>query len=245
MSLRILSFNIHKGFGPGNLVYGLPLIKEFLKEVDADVVFLQEVVGEHSGKKLDLPDFESNNQVDYLALDLYPYSIYGANKHHRHGHHGNAILSKLPIEMVNNHDISQNRFESRGLLHATLEHHKKEVHLFNTHLNLLERDRAKQIAWIRNHLEQELHEHHPLVLAGDFNDWRRKVVDFVHQESNLKEVFAEVHQKHPHSFPSFLPGLSLDRIFYNNLYLEEAQQFSGKRFAKMSDHLPLFALFTV
>lgn len=245
MTLKILSFNIHKGFGPGGFPYSLPLIKSFIQQVDADVVFLQEAVGEHTGKKLVIPDFESNNQVDYLALDLYPYSIYGANKHHKLGHHGNALLSKFPIELIQNHDISQNRFESRGLLHARLSHHHKEVHLFNTHLNLLERDRSKQINWIRSHLETELHEHHPVILAGDFNDWRRKVVDFVHQESALKEVFAEVHQKHPNSFPSFLPGLSLDRIFYNNLTLTKAKKFSGKDFRKMSDHLPLLAQFKV
>lgn len=245
MSLKILSFNIHKGLGPGGFNYSLPLIKDFIKKVDADVVFLQEAVGEHSGKKLVIPDFKSNNQVDYLAMDLYPYSIYGANKYHRLGHHGNALLSKFPIELIQNHDISQNRFESRGLLHAKLEHHHKEVHLFNTHLNLLERDRTKQINWIRSHLEHELHEHHPVILAGDFNDWRRKVVDFVHQESSLKEVFAEAYQKHPNSFPSFLPGLSLDRIFYNNLTLTDAQKFSGSEFRKLSDHLPLLAIFKV
>lgn len=244
-SIKILSFNIHKGFGPGGFKYTLPIIKKFLKESDADIVFLQEAVGEHSGKKLIIPEFETNNQVDFLALGLYPYSIYGANKHHKLGHHGNAILSKFPLELVENHDISQNRFESRGLLHVKVELLNREIHLFNTHLNLLERDRAKQISWIRSHLELELHEHHPVILAGDFNDWRRKIVDFVHQESSLKEVFAEAHQKHPNSFPSFLPGLSLDRIFYNNLLLEEAQKFSGKEFRQMSDHLPLLAQFKV
>lgn len=245
MTLKIISYNIHKGFGPGGFNYSLPLIKEFLKKENADVVFLQEVVGDHSGKKLNLPDFESNCQIDYLAEDLYPFSIYGANKHHRLGHHGNAILSHYPLKIVENHNISQNRFESRGLLHVMLEHDHKEVHLFNTHLNLLERDRSKQISWIRDHLQRELEDHHPVILAGDFNDWRKKVADFVHQESSLKEVFDEVHQKYPHSFPSFLPGLSLDRIFYNNLTLQEAVQFSGMKFRLMSDHLPLLAHFRV
>lgn len=245
MTLKIISYNIHKGFGPGNIRFTLPEIKDFLKKENADVVFLQEAVGEHTGKKLIIPNFDSNNQVEFLAEGLYPYTIYGGNKHHKHGHHGNAILSRFPLEIIENHDISQNRFESRGLLHAVLEHHKKEVHLFNTHLNLLEKDRQKQILWIQQHLDKELQEHHSVILAGDFNDWRRRIIDFLHQETALKEIFGEEKLNCPHSFPSFLPRLSLDRIFYNNLKLQEAVQFSGKKFKKLSDHLPLLAQFKV
>lgn len=245
MSLKIISYNIHKGFGPGNLRFSLPEIRAFLREEDADVVFLQEAVGEHSGKKLVIPDFPSNNQVDFLAEDLYTYTIYGGNKHHKHGHHGNAILSRFPLQEIMNHNISQNRFEARGLLHVVLEHHQKEVHLFNTHLNLLERDRQKQILWIQQHLDKELSEHHPIILAGDFNDWRRRIIDFLHQETTLKEVFGTEKLDSPHSFPSFLPRLSLDRIFYKNLELHEAVQFSGKKFRKLSDHLPILAHFKV
>lgn len=245
MTLKIISYNIHKGFGPGNIRFSLPEIKDFLSREQADVVFLQEAVGEHTGKKLVIPNFPSNDQVQYLAQDLYPYAIYGGNKRHKLGHHGNAILSRFPIEEVNNHNISQNRFESRGLLHAVLEHHKKEIHLFNTHLNLLERDRRKQIQWIQQHLDKELHEEHPIILAGDFNDWRRKIIDFLHQETTLKEVFGGDKINTPHSFPSFLPRLSLDRIFYKNLKLHEAVQFSGPQFKNLSDHLPLLAHFKV
>ncbi|MCF8059555.1 MAG: endonuclease/exonuclease/phosphatase family protein [Bacteriovoracaceae bacterium] len=245
MSLKIISYNIHKGFAPGNRKHSLETIKEFLIDVDADIVFLQEIVGEHLGKKFVIPNFESNNQVDFLAQGQYPYAIYGANKEHKLGNHGNAILSKHPLNKIKNHDISQHRLESRGLLHVTCEIKGSEIHLFNTHLNLLETHRQKQVKWIHKHIKKELLEHHPIILAGDFNDWRRKIVNFIHQESSLQEAFGKLHDQYPNSFPSFLPRLSLDRIFYQNLLLKDAIQFSGKRFNNMSDHLPLMACFTI
>ncbi len=242
MSLKVISFNIHKGFGPTGLRFTLAQIKEFLHRQEADVVFLQEAVGEHSGKKIVIPDYESNNQVEYLAQDLYPYYLYGANKIHKNGHHGNAILSKYPLELIQNHNISQNRFESRGLLHATLDWKSGPIHLFNTHLNLLERDRQKQLHWITEHLKQEIEEHHCIIMAGDFNDWRKKAIGHMESSLPLKEVFTQT-QNYPTSFPSFLPGLSLDRIFYMNLQLIEAIKLNEKKHRSLSDHLPLLAHF--
>ncbi len=244
MSLKIISYNIHKGFGPGGFRFTLSQIKDFLHQLNADVVFLQEAVGEHTGKKIIIPDFESNNQVDYLADDLYPHTIYGANKYHKWGHHGNAILSKYPLALVQNHNISQNRFESRGLLHVTLDWDKSQepMHLFNTHLNLLERDRQKQLTWISDHLKREIEEHHSIILAGDFNDWRKKAVAHIEQSFNLTEVFTHS-DLYPNSFPSFLPGLSLDRIFYMNLDLIEATNLTHRELKNLSDHLPLLAHF--
>ncbi len=245
MSLKIISYNIHKGLSPSNLNFSLEKIKCFLEEEAADIVFLQEAVGEHSGKKHIIPNFESNNQVEYLAEGLYPFAIYGANKNHKLGSHGNAILSKLPLKIVENHDISQHRFESRGLLHVTCQLPNSELHLLNTHLNLLEVHRQKQIKWIHNYLDKELLENHSIILAGDFNDWRKKIIHFIHQEGALKEAFGHPHESSPNSFPSFLPTLSLDRIFYKNLKLKESHQYSGKKFTNMSDHLPLLAQFTL
>ncbi|MBC99504.1 MAG: hypothetical protein CME63_17300 [Halobacteriovoraceae bacterium] len=247
-SLKILSYNIHKGFSASGIRFTLKEIKHFLHQMDPDVIFLQEAVGKHTGKKIVIPDFQTNNQVDFLAKELYPYKIYGANKKHKNGHHGNAILSKYPIELIENHNISQNRFESRGLLHVTLKwppHHEaihEPIHLFNTHLNLLERDRQKQLHWIAEHIQRELHQNHAVILAGDFNDWRKKAVGHIEENILLKEVFTQT-QRYPNSFPSFLPGLSLDRIFYKNLKLIEAAQINDKKYRNLSDHLPLLAHF--
>lgn len=244
MSLKIISYNIHKGFGPSGFTFTLPKIKDFLSSQNADIVFLQEAVGEHTGNKITIPDFRSNNQVEFLAQDLYPYHIYGANKIHRWGSHGNAILSKYPITLIENHDISQNRFESRGLLHAQLEFPDLAgpIHLFNTHLNLLERDRQKQLRWISTHLQAEIREHHSIILAGDFNDWRKKAISHLEEFIPLQEVFASA-KDFPKSFPSFLPRLSLDRIFYMNLELIEAMKLDMNDLKSLSDHLPLFATF--
>lgn len=246
MSLKIISYNIHKGFGPSGFSFTLPQIKQFLKVQNADIVFLQEAVGEHTGKKIIIPHFKSNNQVEYLAQDLYPYHVYGANKIHEWGNHGNAILSKYPLSLVNNYDISQNRFEARGLLHAQLkrEHQRRPLHLFNTHLNLFEHDRQKQLHQISSYLKEEIQKHNSIILAGDFNDWRKKAISHFEDFVVLQEAFTS-QMSYPNSFPSFFPKLSLDRIFYINLELVEAMKLGQKDLKSLSDHLPLSAIFSV
>ena len=78
---KFLTFNIHKGYGPFNLFFNIKDIKAYLKKENADVVFLQEAVGEKKGF----------DQIDFLSKNLYPYFLYGGNNFHKKGHHGNAI----------------------------------------------------------------------------------------------------------------------------------------------------------
>ena len=47
-SIKVLTYNIHKGFSASNLRFILHEIKSSLRHIDADVVFLQEVHGERN-----------------------------------------------------------------------------------------------------------------------------------------------------------------------------------------------------
>lgn len=246
-SLKVLSFNIHKGFGPGNWRFTLKEIKDFIAKEKAHIVFLQEAVGLHTGDKVVNPHHINNNQVEYLAEGLYPFHIYGGNKFHAIGHHGNAILSQIPLKLVKNHNISQNAWERRGFLHCISQcpfAAEIPLHLLNTHLNLLERDRKKQIQWIKNYLVHEIPAGEPLILAGDFNDWQRKALRYLLRKTPVKEAFYEnFNGATPNSFPSFLPRLSLDRIFYNNFVVENAVIYRDKSVRYLSDHVPLSVVF--
>src|SRR5690349_17254196 len=95
--LRVLSYNIHKGFGPGNIKFILKKIKEALRSIHPDLVFLQEVLGHHEIHQKNIKGWPEQSQFEFLAHELWPHFAYGRNAVYTNGHHGNAILSKHPI----------------------------------------------------------------------------------------------------------------------------------------------------
>ena len=68
----------------------------------------------------------------------------------------------------------------------------------------------------------------PLILAGDFNDWRQKSALSLGNALNLKEVFVDSNGKRPKTFPARLPVLSLDRVYTRNLEVLDSQIHNGK-----------------
>lgn len=238
MRLKILSYNIHKGFTTLNRDFVLGRIRTALRETDADVLFLQEVLGEHSGLVKHLPDHETQIQFEYLADSVWTHFAYGKNAVYTEGHHGNAILSKYPILEWSNQTISNDKRELRGLLKARIHINKgKDIILANTHLDLTQRGRNTQTNVLIKDLVGETR---PWVLVGDFNDWNRRVSPKIETELNAVEAFKFLHGKYPPTFPSFLPMLSLDRVFLHRMKPILAQALTDVTWKRLSDHLPLY-----
>lgn len=240
MKLKILSYNIHKGFTIGNRDFILESIRLALRETDADVLFLQEVLGDHQDKKCKIPDWKTAIQFEYIADQIWPHFAYGKNAVYPEGHHGNAILSKFPIIEWQNHSMSTNRFEQRGLLKTKvmIPELEKEILFANTHLDLTQKGRDIQTDMLIKHMEVE--NEIPWVLVGDFNDWNKKVSPRIERKLGAKEVFRNLHGKYPPTFPSFLPVLSLDRIFVHKLTPIRAIALKDAHWKNLSDHLPLY-----
>lgn len=240
MKLKILSYNIHKGFTIGNRDFILEQIRIALRETNADILFLQEVLGDHQDKKCKIPDWKTAIQFEYIADMVWPHFAYGKNAVYPEGHHGNAILSKFPIIEWQNHAISTNRFEHRGLLKTKvmIPEIERELLLCNTHLDLTQSGRDLQTEMLIKHMktEQEL----PWILVGDFNDWNKKISSRIEEALGAREVFKELHGKYPATFPSFLPVLSLDRIFVHRLIPVKAIALKQAHWRNLSDHLPLY-----
>ena len=131
---------MHKGFCFYTRQYVLEQLREAIRRVDADIVFLQEVMGVHPVK---MEESELDSQFEYLADQIWSHHVYGKNAVYSDGHHGNAILSKYPFSSFENINISTNPLEKRGLLHAAVEipEISSQVHLICLHLDLLERGR--------------------------------------------------------------------------------------------------------
>lgn len=242
-SLKILSYNIHKGFSLGNRRFVLERMREVLEIIDADFVFLQEVLGEHSLHAEKVPDWPEEPQFEYLADRLWPHYAYGKNAVYSSGHHGNAILSKHGFHRWENIDVSTNRLERRGLLHAVtrVPGCREELHLICIHLDLRESGRRQQVQDLFTRIGEHVPQEAPLVIAGDFNDWRHRCGKMIDETLGLEEAHRKIHGNYARSFPSQFPLLRLDRIYYRGLDARAADALTGRPWSELSDHTPLFA----
>ena len=186
-------------------------------------------------------------QFEYLADSLWPHFAYGKNSVYESGHHGNAILSKYPFTFWENIDISTNKLEKRGLLHGIVEipHKRKPLHVICVHLGLLETERKIQVRKMCARIAQHVPEDEPLIVSGDFNDWRLRVSEPLKKTVSVKEVFEDLYGSHARTFPSWLPALRLDRIYCRGFRIVEANCFTGKPWSKLSDHAALYADLTM
>ena len=168
----VLSLNIHKGLSPLNRRVIVHDLRDRLHAASPDIVFLQEVQDAHDRHLARRADWPALAQSSYLAGNLWPEIHYGRNAVYDHGHHGNLILSRFQVKAVRNDDISEHRYERRGLLHAIVEAGGVHVHCFCVHLGLFERGRRRQIDAIIAAIAERAPADEPVIVAGDFNDWR-------------------------------------------------------------------------
>jgi endonuclease/exonuclease/phosphatase family metal-dependent hydrolase len=233
----VLTVNIHKGFTALNRRFILPELREAARSVGADMVFLQEIHGTHERHPLRYSDWPNMPQYEFLADSIWPQYAYGRNAVYPDGDHGNVLLSKFQIVRYDNIDISQSGHENRGLLHCVmrLPGQDKELHAICVHLGLQEKHRQQQLLLIAKRVA-EIPADAPLIVAGDFNDWRQRA-DLSH--CGLREVFTETHGKPPRTFPARLPLLRLDRIYVRNVKVHSPQVLNSRPWSHLSDHAPL------
>ena len=242
MKLRILSYNIHKGFSVGNQKFVLGKIRDALRSVQVDIVFLQEVLGAHDEHARMVDDWPLESQFEFLADQMWPHYAYGKNAIYEAGHHGNAILSRFPILEHSNCDISTNSLERRGILHAGIHipELNKKVHCLNVHLNILTRSRTKQLEKLKDRVTGFVPSDEAYILAGDFNDWSSKASRIMEDSMGAQEVFRSIGGKHAATYPSRLPLLKLDRIYVRGFVTENARVLKGAPWQDLSDHAPIY-----
>ena len=241
--LTVMTVNIHKGFTALNRRFILPELRDAVRKVGADVVFLQEVLGSHQRHQRRFNHFPPGPHYEFLADSIWPQYAYGKNVAYPHGDHGNAVMSKYPILYHRNHDASVVGPKKRGLLHCVLHITARslDVHVICVHLGLAESHRARQLDLICQVVRDEVPADAPLVVAGDFNDWRRRAHDILEQGAGLREVFVQAYGEAARTFPARWPLLSLDRIYVRNATAHLPVVLPRKPWSHLSDHAPLAA----
>jgi endonuclease/exonuclease/phosphatase family metal-dependent hydrolase len=241
--LNIASYNMHKGLSFFNRRMVVHDVRDRLSAMNADIVFLQEVQGHHAEHAERFHDWPAKPQHEYLAHGLWGDVAYGKNSVYEHGHHGNAILSRYPILRSDNLDISAHIFESRGMLHSELDVPGlgQPLHAICLHLALNESGRKQQLRTVCERIHALVPDDAPLIIAGDFNDWRQRATQYLTHDLKLHEVFETAHGRPALSFPAAMPMFALDRIYVRGFSVASAKVLHGQHWRRLSDHAALMA----
>ncbi|HEX4355013.1 MAG TPA: endonuclease/exonuclease/phosphatase family protein [Polyangiales bacterium] len=232
-NIRVLTYNIRKGKGAtGRDKVPMSALGDAMRSHPVDLVLCQEVF--HCART-------GTSQSGHLAEALGFDSYYGANKFREVGHHGNTTLTRLRVQQFKNHDISTNTVERRGALYVRVQVGKIPLHVFNVHLGLNQWQRATQVRQVAEIMDELKVKDEPVLLAGDFNDWHRKLDRVIVDELGFHNAFAGRNPNAVKTWHAKRPLFSLDRIYVRNLRPKRAERLSGEPWSLLSDHLPLWA----
>ena len=223
----VASYNIHKCVGRDRR-FNPWRTMNVIKEIDADVIALQEV-DQRFGERLGLLDLHVLERE--CGLTAVPLRA----TRNGHGWHGNLVLFRDGV-VDRVEQLVLPGAEPRGGLVVDLTLRAGPVRIIAVHLGLLHRSRTRQVRSIL--AASEPPDGRPVVVMGDFNEWR------LGRHSSLQEL-------HPDfgpldgavaSFPTRFPVWSLDRIIANPHSLVSLIEVHDSPLAQIaSDHLPIKA----
>ncbi|MCB1173710.1 MAG: endonuclease/exonuclease/phosphatase family protein [Leptospiraceae bacterium] len=234
MSLRIVTYNIHKGIGNDGK-FNLDRTIRLLHESDADVICLQEV--DH-----DVPRSGHQNLAAVIAGELQMEFRLEVNVRLKHGAYGNATLTRLQIQDSKNLDLTWRIKKKRGsLVTRLLDAEKREFLVYNIHLGLAAFERSWQLhRLLTSDFHREYHDN-AILIAGDTNDSRHRLNQMV-EVGGFKDTCQTRLQRSNFSFPAYAPVIRIDKIYYNKYWkLLKHHVMQGSLARITSDHRPVWA----
>jgi len=232
--LRVATYNVHKCRGLDGLVRP-GRVAQVLREIDADIVALQEVISD-----------PQSDHARMVADELGFHFHLGENRKHGSHPYGNLLLSRFPMHSACNYDISTRGRESRGCLRADIQLGESVLHVFNVHMGtafLERRIQARRLLEAGILMSRELTG--PRLLLGDFNEWTRGLASRL-LSSHFTSADIRAHLGSRRTYPGVLPLLHLDHIYFDpHLRLERLTLHRSRTALMASDHLPLVAEFRV
>lgn len=237
-TFRVVTYNVHKCQGLDRRVRPAR-IAAVLRETDADVIAMQEVVSVESDARREL------HQARFIAEELGYHYCVGENRRHQGGAYGNVILTRLPIEEHCNYDITWRWQEPRGCLRADVRLGEgTTVHVFNAHLGTAFVERRHQgRKLVSDAVLRRSDLSGPRVVVGDFNEWTHGLASRLLSEE-LVSPDVRRHLRRRRTYPGPLPFLHLDHVYHDPaLELERLTLHRSLTALVASDHLPLVADF--
>ena len=234
VDVRIATYNIHRCRGMDRRVVPSRIV-EVLRDIDADVIALQEVIGAGPA---------GAGQAEEIGAGLGMGWVMNCVRTLRQHQYGNVILSRYPIVDHSQYDLSWRTCEPRHCQRADLQLEGRVLHVYNVHLGTAVLERRYQAG----RLASFVHDRRvtgPKVLLGDFNEWMKGLAT-----KTLSALFESVdishHLKRRRTYPGIFPVVHLDHIYYEGAVEVASVEMPRTRKALMaSDHLPLVADFRI
>lgn len=235
VDLRIATYNIHRCRGMDRRT--MPSrIAEVIREMNADIVALQEVVG--AGPS-------GAGQAEEIGAALGMGWVMHSVRQLRNHHFGNVVLSRYPVCHHGHYDLTWRACEERACQRVDIDITDGGVlHLYNVHLGTAVMERRYQAG----RLAAFVHDHRikgPKIILGDFNEWMKGLAT-----KTLSALFNSIdisqHLQRKRTYPGIFPLLHLDHIYYEGDVTVRSMELVRTRRALMaSDHLPLVADFRI
>jgi endonuclease/exonuclease/phosphatase family metal-dependent hydrolase len=231
VDVRIATYNIHRCRGMDRRT-SPPRIIQVLREIDADIVALQEVIGAGPA---------GAGQAEEIGAALGMGWVMTAVRQLRRHLFGNVVLSRFPIVHHGQYDLSWRTCEPRACQRADLDlGDGRLLHVYNVHLGTAVLERRYQTPRLASYV----HDHRvkgPKIILGDFNEWMRGLAT-----RTLSSLFDSIdlrsHLRRRRTYPGLFPVVHLDHIYYEGNVVVRGVQLPRNRQALMaSDHLPLVA----
>ena len=222
MRMTFATYNIHRCTGWDGR-YDPERIAGVLKELDADVIALQEVNSpDHSGLEL----------LNWFSEQTKLRAIAGPTLLHHTGHYGNAVLTRCAEQKIRRVDISPPGREPRDAIDLDLECDHWHLQVIATHLGLKPAERRLQVQELLKRFGTK-----HCILMGDLNEW------FLWGRPLrwIQQIFGDTPALP--TFPAMCPVFALDRIWIRppgTLVSMDVHRTSLAR--RASDHLPLKAV---
>jgi endonuclease/exonuclease/phosphatase family metal-dependent hydrolase len=235
IDVRIATYNIHRARGMDRRT--MPArIATVIREMNADVVALQEVIGAGPA---------GAGQAEEIGAAVGMGWVMHSVRHLRNHQFGNVVLSRFPIVHHGHYDLSWRTCEERACQRADLDiGEDRLLHIYNVHLGTAVLERRYQAA----RLAGFVHDHRirgPKVILGDFNEWMKGLATKT-LSSLFKSIDIAEHLKRRRTYPGIFPLLHLDHIYYEGDVTVRSMELVRTRTALMaSDHLPLVAEFRI
>jgi endonuclease/exonuclease/phosphatase family metal-dependent hydrolase len=225
-TLRIASYNIHACRGWDGR-QDVDRVAAVLREIEADVIGLQEVESRHGRSTID--------QAEALGEALGMACIEGPLLHGARGWYGNALLSRRPVRAVRRVLFEDYGREARGAIIADLAGvDGVGWRVLTTHLDLHVGRRRRQFETLLDEILPATTV--PTVVIGDFNEWWPFSRGLGTLRRHAVLPFA------PATFPTRCPVLALDRIALSGCRLRGRVRRHITPLSRVaSDHLPIWA----
>ncbi len=226
--IKVASYNMRKGIGTDRR-RDPERILEVLREIDADVIALQEADRRFGQREGVIPLHLLDEHSDWKPVAV-------GKRVQSMGWHGNALLVRKSAEVVDCAAIHLPALEPRGAVTADVKADGRTLRVVGMHLDLSGLWRRKQAAAILQHLAHATAPQ-PTVMMGDLNDWT--AASGCLRDFGRDFAFAETGP----SFHARKPIGRLDRIMASrDLRIVDCGVHTSAAARKGSDHLPVWAV---